>query len=318
MSTDTPDNHRELESYHRQLEKSLKKSYRKTTRREWMKYSFLCGAGFLASAGYLSFEAQWLEVQEKEIQLKHLHPKANIRVLHLSDLHLSQAVSLKYLENALKLGLEQSPDLCIITGDFITDRPKAKKFLEYGKLLGHFAAKVPTFACLGNHDGGRWSAEHGGFSSSDAVQDLLRSAKIKLLLNEKHEVFIKGQKIDLVGVGDLWSKECLPHTCLDRLSASSPKKRNPIFLLNHNPDAKDALGEYRWDLMLSGHTHGGQFKIPVENLAPFAPVKDRTMVDGLFNWKGRIIHITRGVGNLYGIRLNCRPEISLLKLSGIS
>ena len=194
----------------RQLEKNFKKSYQKTTRREWMKYSLLGGAGFLVSAGYLSFEAQWLEVQEKEIQLKHLHPKANIRVLHLSDLHLSKAVSLKYLENALKLGLDQSPDLCIITGDFITDRPGAEKILEYGKLLGHFAAKVPTFACLGNHDGGTWSAEHGGFSSSDAVQDLLRSAKIKLLLNEKHEVFIKGQKIDLVGLGDLWSEIACP------------------------------------------------------------------------------------------------------------
>ena len=168
MSTDTPD-------YHRELEKKRDKRFQKTTRREWMKYSLLGGAGFLVSAGYLSFEAQWLEVLEKEIQLKHLHPKANIRVLHLSDLHLSEAVSLKYLENALKLGLDQSPDLCIITGDFITDRPGAEKILEYGKLLGHFAAKVPTFACLGNHDGGTWSAEHGGFSSSDAVQDLLRS-----------------------------------------------------------------------------------------------------------------------------------------------
>jgi len=311
MSTNTPDSHWELE-------KKREKLLQKTTRREWIKYSLFGGAGCLASAGYLSFEAQWLEVQEKEIQLKHLHPKANIRVLHLSDLHLSQAVSLKYLENALKLGLEQSPDLCIVTGDFITERPEAGEFRKYGKLLGHFAAKVPTFACLGNHDGGTWSAEHGGFSSSDAVQSLLRSARVKLLHNEKHEVFIKGQKIDLVGLGDLWSGDCLPHTCLDRLSVSTPKKRNPIFLLNHNPDAKDGLREYRWDLMLSGHTHGGQFKIPVENLAPFAPVKDRMMVDGLFNWKGRIIHITRGVGNLYGIRLNCRPEISLLKLSGIS
>jgi predicted MPP superfamily phosphohydrolase len=318
MSTDTPDFHRELRNSNRKIDEKLQKSWRNSTRREWIKYSLFGGAGFLASAGYLAFEAQWLEVKEKEIQLKSLHPKANIRILHLSDLHLSHAVSLKYLEGALKLGLEQSPDLCIITGDFITDRPGAGELLAYGKLLRHFAAKLPTFACLGNHDGGAWSAEHGGFSSSDVVQELLRSAKIMLLNNEKHEIFIKGQKIDLVGLGDLWSGNCLPHSCLDRLSESTPKKRNPVFLLNHNPDAKDGLREYRWDLMLSGHTHGGQFKIPVENLAPFAPVKDRTMVDGLFNWKGRIIHITRGVGNLYGIRLNCRPEISLLKLSGIS
>ena len=120
-----------------------------------MKYSLLGGTGLLGSVGYLSFEAQWLEISEKEIMLKHLHPKAKLRLLHLSDLHLSKVVSIDFLEKALKKGLNQSPDACFITGDFITDQPTAAELIKYEKLLGFFAAKVPTYACLGNHDGGK-------------------------------------------------------------------------------------------------------------------------------------------------------------------
>ncbi len=311
MNKDTPD-------YHRELEKKRAKRQQKMNRREWIKYSLLGGTGILASAGYLSFESQWLDVCEKEIMLKRLHPKANLRLLHLSDLHLSKVVSLEYLEKALQAGLDQSPDACFITGDFITDQPEIEKLKEYAKLLGFFAAKVPTFACLGNHDGGKWAIDNGGFSTNQKIKNLLRSAKITVLENERKEIYLKGQHLDLVGLGDLWSQQCRPQFCLEKLPA--PKKSSPrvVILLNHNPDAKEALLLYKWDLMLCGHTHGGQFKVPFENDAPFAPVKDRSMIDGTFSWKGRIIHITRGVGNLYGLRFNCRPEISLLKVSGIS
>lgn len=311
MSKETPD-------YHRELESKRQKQIQKVTRREWIKYSLLGGTGFLASAGYLAFEAQWLEVCEKEILLKGLHPKSNLRVLHLSDLHLSRTVPLDYLEKALQLGLEQSPDLCFLTGDFVTDQPDIEQLKDYANLLKSLGAKVPTFACMGNHDGGKWGHEHGGFSTNQKIKNLLHSARIEVLENERKEIHIKGQRIDLVGVGDLWSENCRPQICMEELSTPPKASNRVVFLLNHNPDAKDALIKYRWDLMLSGHTHGGQFKVPFDNKAPFAPVKDGEMIDGTFSWKGRVIHITRGVGNLYGIRLNCRPEISLLKISGLS
>ena len=129
------------------------------------------------------FEAQWLEVLEKEIQLKTF---TQSQYPGTSLWPSPSEVSLKYLENALKLGLDQSPDLCIIT-EFHHRSARAEKILEYGN-LGHFAAKV-HFACLGNHDGG---CRAWGFLLMPSR--LLRSAKIKLLLNEKYEVFIKGQR----------------------------------------------------------------------------------------------------------------------------
>jgi predicted MPP superfamily phosphohydrolase len=308
----------ETRDYHRELERKRQKQLQKVTRREWIKYSLLGGTGILASTGYLAFEAQWLEVCEKEILLKGLHPKSNLRVLHLSDLHLSRTVPLDYLKKALHLGLEQSPDLCFLTGDFVTDQPDIEQLKEYANLLKSLGTKVPTFACMGNHDGGKWAHDHGGFSTNQKIKNLLYSARIEVLENERKEIHIKDQRIDLVGVGDLWSENCRPQICMEELSTPPKASNRVVFLLNHNPDAKDALIKYRWDLMLSGHTHGGQFKVPFDNKAPFAPVKDGEMIDGTFSWKGRVVHITRGVGNLYGIRLNCRPEISLLKISGLS
>jgi hypothetical protein len=86
-------------------------------------------------------------------------------------------------------------------------------------------------------------------------------------------------------------------------------------LLAHNPDSKDILGAYPWDLMLCGHTHGGQVRLPIVGPA-FAPVRDKRYVEGLKPWNDRLIFVTRGVGNYVGVRFNCRPEVSLLNLVG--
>ncbi len=71
--------------------------------------------------------------------------------------------------------------------------------------------------------------------------------------------------------------------------------------------------DYPWDLMLCGHTHGGQLSLPVIG-TPFAPVRDKKYVAGLHKWNNKQIHITRGVGNVLGLRFNCPPEVSVLEL----
>jgi len=73
------------------------------------------------------------------------------------------------------------------------------------------------------------------------------------------------------------------------------------------------LEPYPWDVVLCGHTHGGQIWIPGLG-APFAPVEDKRYIAGLYPWSNRWMHITKGVGNIWGLRFNCRPEISLLTI----
>jgi predicted MPP superfamily phosphohydrolase len=141
------------------------------------------------------------------------------------------------------------------------------------------------------------------------VERLLEESGIQLLHNRSVRVQVGNQKVTLVGVGDLWTDEVRPQRAWSGMDT-----RYPAVLLAHNPDTKDVVARLPWDLMLSGHTHGGQVRIPFEG-APFAPVEDKRYVAGLKPWGSRLIHVTRGVGNLGGVRLGCRPEVSLLAVS---
>ena len=275
------------------------------------------GGGMAAmGAGYAYmrlWESGWLEVNRREVKLDEPHrPETPLKILHLSDLHASKVVSLAFLRRAMKLGLDLRPDLICVTGDFITW--KYNRYEEYAKVLGELSAAAPTFACLGNHDGGTWAEGKMKLGNGDSreVRELLEAANITLLHNEHTTAMFHGREINLVGVGDLWNRECEP----DKAFAGIDTRR-PTVLLSHNPDTKDELLAHPWQLMLSGHTHGGQLYLPGLG-APLAPVKNKKFVRGLHQLSSRgdrWLYISKGVGNLHGVRLNCRPEVALLTLA---
>jgi hypothetical protein len=238
-------------------------------------------------------------------------PRAFLRlkVLQLSDLHASKFVSLDFIARAVELGLSLKPDLVLLTGDFITG--KFDQFEGYEQVLSPLAKAAPCFACLGNHDGGAWAAARHGYSDTEAVRSLLSKSGIELLHNRATHVRLKDRTLRLIGLGDWWADEFDPGRAFAGV-ASSPDET--VIVLSHNPDTKDLLKAYTWDLLACGHTHGGQLYLPLIG-APFAPVNDKRFVQGLHRWNGRWIHITKGVGNLLGVRFNCRPEVSLLTLA---
>ena len=96
----------------------------------------------------------------------------------------------------------------------------------------------------------------------------------------------------------------------DRQLPGSNGLEESFWLGRLGPDSKEHLRKYPWDLMLCGHTHGGQCDLVFGT--PFAPVRNKRYVRGLHPWNDRWIHTTKGVGNLHGLRFNCRPEVSLL------
>jgi hypothetical protein len=137
------------------------------------------------------------------------------------------------------------------------------------------------------------------------MRDLLTSAGVHVLHNQS----TVEQGIVLVGVADYWSGELDPPRAFAGLGAASP-----TLLLCHNPDGKQPLRRYHWNLMLSGHTHGGQVRIP--GVTPlWAPVWDKRFVAGLYRWHDRQIFITRGIGSPKHVRAFCRPEVSVLDLA---
>ncbi len=277
-------------------------------RKRWVtRRRFLQGLAGAAVAGAYGrwVESDWLAVTQTAVALPEGLRRAGVaplRVLHLSDLHAYEPwVPWELITRAIELGLALKPDVICLTGDFVTFQHQAE-LAQYPEVLRPLAEAAPTFACLGNHDR-RWP-------ESEPVRAVLRAAGVELLYNRGTEIAVGGRRVQLTGVGDWWLKE----TRADAAFATTPARGDALrIVLNHNPDAKSALRAHDWDVMLSGHTHGGQIGIPgLDRL--IAPVRDKRFLAGLYAWEGRQIFITRGVGNLQRARIFCRPEVSLLEI----
>jgi predicted MPP superfamily phosphohydrolase len=272
------------------------------TRRKLL-YSF-----FAAPLVYPCYwEPRWLDVTHRHVRLPDFRPAHPFRILHLADLHASIFVPLSLIDHAITLGLAAKPDLICLTGDFVTLREGFDPAM-YALVLRRLSSAAPSFAVLGNHDGGNWARYHHGFENHDPVDRVLEEAGIQLLHNRSIRVIAAGSPVTLAGVGDLWS-----HEVRGAHAFAGVNEDAPVILLAHNPDTKDRLRHFPWHLMLSGHTHGGQILVPFEG-PRYAPVVDKRYVAGLHAWGARQIYVTRGVGNLGGVRFRCRPEVSILTI----
>jgi uncharacterized protein len=223
------------------------------------------------------------------------------RILQISDIHMSDGMGANDLEPGFRAGLAARPDLICLTGDYVS---YTQGFDRTGllRLLRHAADSARTYAVLGNHDGGAWIARSRGSHSTEPMRELLVSAGIRVLHNDS----ALEDDLTLVGLADLWSGELDPVRAFAKVAPSTPS-----VVLCHNPDGKQLLQQYSWNLMLSGHTHGGQARIP--GLTPlWSPVTDKRFLAGLYPWEGRQLFITRGLGSPKHVRAFCRPEVSIL------
>ena len=251
-------------------------------------------------------EPGWLEFTERVCPIPHLTRPVDI--VHLSDLHASVEVPVSLIERSVDMAVSAKPDIICVTGDFVTVATGFDR-RWYEKTLSKLAAARPTYAVLGNHDGGKWSGYGGGLRGPGEVTRMLEASGVEVLSNRSVKISPQGSPLRLVGVHDVWSG------FMDAPKAfSEVGDGEGVVLLSHNPDSKKPLGKYPWNVMLSGHTHGGQVVMPITGTNP-APVADRRYVEGLKPWRDRWIHVSRGVGSIKGVRFNCRPEVTLLRLA---
>jgi uncharacterized protein len=275
-------------------------------RRKWFQ---LVAGGAVSAAGSglyaTTVEPRWFDISHTAIQLPKLqHP---VRVLHLSDLHSSAEVPTELLLHATRAGIDAKPDLICLTGDYVTTLRQydAAGLAWVFQLLSQAA---PTYAVVGNHDCGTARKSR---NSSQEIRDLLECNGVNVLHNLSSTVELKsGAKLSLAGTADVWNTaEFKPGAAFEDVDEDLP-----VVALIHNPDAKALVGDMPWDLMLSGHTHGGQVMLPFVH--PYwLPVTDARYIAGLYRLpEGRQLYITRGVGSSKGIRFRCRPEVSVLDL----
>jgi predicted MPP superfamily phosphohydrolase len=244
-------------------------------------------------------EPYWLKVEQVSVSLPHLPEGAEgLRIVQLSDLHLGPYVSLDHVATAIQTAITLQPDLFVLTGDFVS---RSAAYLKPAvDLLRMLHAPLGTYAVLGNHD--HWTNPH-------AIQKYLIEGHVQVLSNRALRLADEGRGLWLAGVDDVWERRDDLHTALADVPAEAC-----VLALVHEPDFVEKSAQAGITLQLSGHSHGGQVRLPLIG-ALVLPYLGRRYPIGLQRAGDTWVYTSRGIGVIYPpIRLNCPPEITLLTL----
>jgi hypothetical protein len=227
-------------------------------------------------------------------------------VAMLSDFHYDPYFSVHPLRAAIAMVNRLHPDLIALTGDFVSvplvgDETKAAFAAEpCARLLRQMTAPHGLWAVMGNHDDAT-DAEH--------VTHALQAENIRVLANQSEPIEQDGSRFWLAGVNDVISGTADLSKTMHGVPAGEP-----VILLAHEPDFADEASQYPIDLQLSGHSHGGQIRIPF--LPPlYLPELAKKYVWGTYHVGPLTLHTSAGLGTIgIPMRLNCPPEVTVLTL----
>ena len=250
--------------------------------------------------GWRRFSRRWnprqpLEITQNFVILRTL-PAAfdGLRVAQLSDIHHGLFLPLPAVERAVEAANALGADLIALTGDFVTFSPDYVR--PMARALSRLRAPMGVFAVLGNHD---------YRAGADLVARELRRAGINVLRNTHTALKRGSDRLWLVGVDDLW------YNCDLKRALRGVPRGAPTVLLSHNPAIIGQAARLGLDLVLSGHTHGGQIRLPVLG----SVYRRRRYTIGWDRLHDTQIYVCRGLGkSIVPIRIGCPPEIALLQL----
>ena len=274
------------------------------TRRKFLGLAAM-GAGCAAGVGLYTWrvEPHWLQIVRRRLPVLHLPDAlAGCTLAHVSDLHIGPRVDDAYLLRCFERLMALAPEIVVYTGDFTSFA--ADVFAHAARMFSHLPhGRLATLGILGNHDyGPGWS--HPEIAAR--LAELASAAGVRILRNEVTDV----EGLQVAGLDDLWAHR---FDAASTLAALQPGRA--AVALCHNPDTADlpVWGAYRgW--ILAGHTHGGQCKPPFLP-PPLLPVLNPRYTAGEFPLAdGRRMYISRGVGHLWHVRFNVRPEITVFTL----
>ena len=225
----------------------------------------------------------------------------NFKILNITDIHLGQWINPEYLDELVDYINTLNIDLIALTGDYFSyNLEDYDKSLE--KSLKKLEAREGKFGVLGNHD--HWM-------SADKIREIFKNTDIYDLSNDVVVLKKGGDCLNLCGVDS-----CT--VCADNLDNVIAKmdKNIPSILLAHEPDfAKESSQTGLFNLQISGHSHGGQFIIPKVETTPFRGPNSTKYPVGLYKVGEMTQYTSKGLGtNSFRIRINCKPEITIITL----
>jgi hypothetical protein len=268
-------------------------------RRALLAGGLACGLG---AADAFLLEPRWLQVERVPLMLPGLGAGwRGATIALLSDTHCGPNTTPAWIEHAVARTNELRPDLVLLLGDYVH---RGARYIRPGIApFAKLAAPGGVFAVLGNHD--HWDGR-------EATLAALADANARPLVNASVSLERGGDLLAIGGVGDFMEDEQLLEQTFAGVPAAVPR-----VLMSHNPDYAEVMApQVRVDLMVSGHTHGGQVRIPGLG-APILPSRyGRKYAQGLAQGPLCPVFVTRGVSTISPpVRLLCRPEITLLQLA---
>ncbi|HLO52613.1 MAG TPA: metallophosphoesterase [Kamptonema sp.] len=265
-----------------------------------------------------------LKVERLTIAIANLPAKlSGTKLVQLTDFHYDGLrLSRWLLEEAIAATNQEKPNLILLTGDYITD--EIEPIHRLVQQLKNLQSGAGIYAVLGNHD-------YYLPGAKTEVTKALTSIGIQVLYNEV--AYPLGSELALVGLADFWSREFKPSYAMDFVNPDIPR-----IVLSHNPDSAQKLQQWRVDLQLSGHTHGGQIVIPglgpisawidpisrffpkpLRRLIPYFSVGEKVVkhwewASGLHQVGSNLLYVNRGLGTYSPGRLFCPPEVTVITL----
>lgn len=273
----------------------------KMNRRTFFRYGI--GAAGLLGCYSVFVERNIVQVNHYRLPVPGLPTSfSGYRIAHLTDLHLGALVSENFIAGVVSRANELRPDMVCLTGDYVHAREATKEIDTVWPLLQKLRAVDGVWAVLGNHD--HWAStkrsmywmERTGFGVRHSCRMIERGA----------------ERVTIGGAGDYYEDAPGIDTAFQQCDDDDCK-----ILLAHNPDTVDVAFRATVALTLSGHTHGGQVKIPLAG-APVLPVKNKAYAEGFIQTPRTNLFISRGIGwAIMPVRLNCFPEIAVLELVSV-
>lgn len=265
------------------------------------------GAAVALGADGFLIEPNLPKVVRQEIALQRWPQRMDgFTVALLSDFHYDPYFSVHPLRAAIGIVNELRPDLIVLTGDFVSippfgnHRDGARDAEPCAQLLRQMRAPYGLSAVMGNHD---------DETDPSRVTAALRESGIRVLRNQSVPIEKDGTRFWLAGIDDLLGRTADLTATLHGIPSDEA-----TILLAHEPDYADYVASYPVDLQLSGHSHGGQIRIPL--LPPlYLPKLGRKYISGRYQIRSLALYTNPGLGTVaIPMRLNCAPEITLLTL----
>jgi uncharacterized protein len=254
--------------------------------------------GGLAAGDGLFWEPRNLEVVELSLVLAKIPPGRELRLVQLSDLHINRFN--RYFRQVAEQAMLLRPDIILLTGDYLEEQ---RNLFEVRSFLDLLQAPYGIFAVQGNWE--YWSRLEG-----ENLRQKFNASGIQLLINQRQDLDIRDVPLTIHGLDYPSGSEDLT-----QLAQQADTGRVNL-LLSHVPAFSHQLLGDSFDLILSGHTHGGQVRLPF--VPPFyLPRYSGQFVAGLYyvGPQQTPLYVSRGIGtSVLPVRLWCRPEITLMRL----